>query len=61
MEEVIVDEDKLITLYESNAKIYKILKDNGFKNKGVVWQKRLCVSHEADGEFLQVQTIIPIE
>ena len=39
----------------------KILKDNGFKNKGVVWQKRLCVSHEADGEFLQVQTIIPIE
>ena len=28
MEEVIVDEDKLITLYESNAKIYKILKDN---------------------------------
>ena len=28
MEEVIVDEDKLITLYESNAKIYKSLKDN---------------------------------
>ena len=26
MEEVIIDEDKLITLYESNAKIYKKLK-----------------------------------
>ncbi|SDH87875.1 DNA-binding transcriptional regulator, MerR family [Pseudobutyrivibrio sp. 49] len=39
----------------------KILKDNGMKNKGVVWQKRLCVSHEVDGEFLQVQTTIPIE
>lgn len=39
----------------------KLLKDNGLKNKGTIWQKRLCVSHEENGEFLQVQTIIPIE
>ncbi len=39
----------------------RILKENGFKNKGKIWQKRLCVSHEENGEFLQVQTIIPIE
>lgn len=39
----------------------RILKENGLKNKGKIWQKRLCVSHEENGEFLQVQTIIPIE
>ena len=28
MEEVIVDDDKLITLYESNARVYKSLREN---------------------------------
>ena len=55
------EEGKLSDKVWDLSEAFKILKENGLKNKGVVWQKRLCVTHEADGEFLLVQTTIPIE
>ncbi len=55
------DEGKLSDKVWNLSVPLKILKENGLKNKGVIWQKRICVSHEKDGEFVQVQTIIPIE
>lgn len=38
-----------------------IMKENNIKHKGQFFQKRLCTSHEPDGEFLHVQTIAPIK
>lgn len=37
-----------------------IMKENNIKHKGEFFQKRLCTTHEPEGEFLHVQTIAPI-
>ncbi len=54
------DEGKLSDKVWDLSAPFKILKDNGIKHKGEIYQKRFCVTHEDHGEFLHVQTIIPL-
>ncbi|MCR5580504.1 MAG: MerR family transcriptional regulator [Pseudobutyrivibrio sp.] len=54
------DEGKLSDKVWDLSDALSIMKDNNIIHNGEFFQKRLCTSHEADGEYLHVQTIVPI-
>lgn len=54
------DEGKLSDKVWDLSLPLSILKENGIVHTGHFFQKRLCITHEKNGEYLQVQTIIPL-